>query len=618
VIEAADFNYSSGEFIDTPADGGFALYLNQVGTGGIDEQKNAARQATKSYYRPSDAVIIQPANAGTGTPPTPTEQKFVSAAANGDTNDVEVEVGYNSGGDWLNYSRTFGPSGSAPAGAYNVWCYLATSGSGVQSSFSQVTSSPTLGDQTTNFIGTFGTAAFTDNGYFNYLYVPLVNQFGDIVSLTLGNGVQTFKSTVVGNPNLAFYLFVPAAPVLKPTLQSVYPDGSVPFQQTNKLAFAVSPNNGAPIAGSGIHLTLNGVDVTAGLSLSPAGTNWIGSYSISTNVVYAAVISVTNTAGLGSSYPIAFDTFNVNNYQWEAVDYDFSTNNGSGLVGAQFIDNPVPTADVTAALTGTTATNSYFWYPTGFFPGNDPNGYGAVAQQGVDIYWTNSETGVDAYYRLDGVGSQPATDYVRPKFLAEQQALADPNVGQFNIGFYNAGNWLNYTRHFPTNTYNIWGRLAGGNGAFSGTKLSIVTSGVGTSLQTSNLLGTFADPAPVGWQTYHWIPLLDANSNKVAVSLGGRATLKVTSGNNLNPLFFMLTPAASPLSPFSISAVAANGQIEIFIPTQVGHTFTLWVASSVSSPSWTTVGTPIAGDGTVHVITQPATARQDFYRVTAQ
>ena len=36
VIEATDFNFSSGGFIDTPPNGGLFLYTNQAGTDGID------------------------------------------------------------------------------------------------------------------------------------------------------------------------------------------------------------------------------------------------------------------------------------------------------------------------------------------------------------------------------------------------------------------------------------------------------------------------------------------------------------------------------------------------------------------------------------------------------
>lgn len=618
VIEAADFNYQNGLFIDTPADGGLALYANLVGTEGIDEHK-APRTGAQSYYRPGDAVIIQNANPSLGIPPAPTEQKFVTAAANGDSVNVEQEVGFNTPGDWLNYTRTFGSGGSAPAGTYNVWCYLATSGSGVQASFSQLTSDPTQGSQTTNFLGTFGTAAFSDNGYNNFVYVPLVDQFGNRAAITIGSGQQTFKSTVVGNPNLAFYVLVPVAPVLTPQLLHVYPDGSAPGQATNRISFAVGPAQGAAISTNDIHLILNGIDVSSGLSFSQAGGVWTATLTIPANELYTAVINVTNLNGLSTTYSNSFDTFDLNSYQWEAVDYDFSTNNGAGWVSGLFIDNPAPTGDTNAPYSLVApifATNSYNAYPMGFTPGSDPYGQGAVAQEGIDIHYTNAP-GLQSAYRADTVGSQIASDFLRPKFLAAQTNFSDPAICEFNVGWFNAGFWLNYTRTYPTNNYNVWARLAGGAGAFSGTTLSLVTSGVGTPNQTTNILGSFADPTPAGWQTYHWIPLLDANGNKVVIALGGKATLRLTSGNNVNPQSFMLTTATSP-AQFTVSANLVGDQIQISIPTQFGYNYTLWSASSLDGSGWTTVGSALAGNGSVETVTPPVSGNQGFYRVTAQ
>ena len=627
VIEASDFNFSSGQFIDTPPNGGLALYAGKVGTPATDENKAARTGATQGYYRPGDAVIIQGAAPGAGSPPSSTEQKFVTSLANGDTNDVEVEVGYNSVGDWLNYSRTYGSSGtvSAPSGTYNVWCYLATDGTGVQAELSLLTSDPTTGNQTTNFLGFFGNSTFTDASYNTFVYVPLVDQFGNRVSITLSNGVQTLKSTVLGNPNLGFYMLTPVTPVVTPVLQNVSPSGTVPFQASNKFTFTVGPANGSDISTNGIGLTLNGSPVTGGLTFTEAGGSITGNFTLQSNAVYNAVITVTNADGLSSSYTVSFDTFNINDYQWEAVDYDFSTNNGTTWIGGQFIDNPVPSGETTCTQSppsgqfGVVETNSYFGYPTDFTPFNDPNASGAVAQQGIDCF-TNAQTGVQTFYRVDDVGSQQATDYVRPKFLFAQTNTPPSDGGTicpFNLGYFNAGNWVNYTRTWPTNSYNVWGRLAGGNGAFSGTTLSTVTSGVGTSNQTTSVLGSFADPNAAGWQVYHWVELLDTNGNPAVVHLGGVSTLRVTSGNNLNAEFFMLTPAVAPASAFKISASVSGGNIDISIPTLNGQNYTVWYAGSLSSASWTQVGGSITGDGTVHVFSQPSTTGQGYYKVKA-
>jgi uncharacterized repeat protein (TIGR01451 family) len=589
VIEASDFNYTtgvkSGMFIDTPPNGGLALYANLVGTQGIDENKvgrlaGSVAGEVQAYYRTNDAVIMNAAAPNTGIPPTGTEQKFITSLANGDTTDFELEVGYNSPGDWLNYTRTIGATGSAPAGFYNVWCYVATSGTGPQATFSQVTSDPTQPNQTTNFLGTFGSSTFSDASYNTFMYVPLLDNFGAPVTLSLTNGQYTFKSTVApANPNLGFYLFVPAVPIYTPVFLSVYPNKS--FEPTSQFTFTVSPAQGAPISTNGIGLILNGVTITSGLTFtSVAGGDWTVTYAIQSNAMYTVAINVTNTDGLYNSYSGSFDTMNLNNYHWMAADYDFSTNNGTssggtvgnGWTGGLFIDNPVPTGDTNApsANMSQLQTGSYFGYPTGFYPGIDPAGVGAVAQQGVDINW-QSNTNQDpvagqvanSIYRggfdmtalggySDGVGTQVAGDsFVLPEFIAARTNFNDPLICEFNIGYFYATNWLNYTRTYPSNTYNIVGRLAAGS-AFSAATLSMVTSGVGTSNQTTRLLGTFSDPSPAGYQSYHWITLQDTNGNNAVVQLGGKTTLRLTapanassSGGALNPLFFMLVPATA-------------------------------------------------------------------------
>jgi hypothetical protein len=670
VIEGSDFNFTNGLFLDTPANGGLALYTNKVGNAGVDENK-AAKSSTQSYYRPLDAVITQPAAASTGVPPTGTEQKFVTALANGDTNDVEVEVGFNSVGDWLNYTRTFtnGPGASAPGGTYNIWCYLATSGSGVQLSLSQVTNSPTMTGQLTNFIGTFGTPSFSDASYNSYVYVPLVDQFGNRIAITLTN-VETLKSTIVGNPNIAFYMLEPVQPILTPILLNIYPNA--PFQSTSQFTFTVSPAQGSSILTSGIGLTLNGVPITSGLSFVAGGAgSWTVNYAIQSNELYTAVINVTNSTGGTLSYSESFDTFNINNFHWMAVDYDFSTNNGTssggsvgnGWTGGLFIDNPAPTGDTNILANENAESNSYYAYPMNI-PETDPvTAPGAVAQQSIDIQWgtnTVQDPGLvisNSVYRFssqfsviymsepnnvgDGVGSQLASDtFLLPEFIAERTntvwgnpvtglpAANDPTISEFNVGYFYATNWLNYTRTYPTGTFNVWGRLADGGTAFSGCTLSQVTSGVGTSNQTTQVLGTFADSNPAGWQTYHWIPLLDTNGNSVYLTLNGKATLRLSApagatsaGDSLNPLFFMLVPAVAPASAFDISALISGSNIQISIPTQNGHNYTVWYANSVTNPlvSWTQVGGTITGNGSVQVVSQSVTGNtQGFYQVKAQ
>jgi hypothetical protein len=146
IIEAEDYNYTNGGYMNTPPDGGLALYQGLVGIPQIDYQwQNSTGPA--NYYRPIDATGGNgPQCETTGNNFFLQPQKFWTAFANGDTTDVPVEIGYNNGGNWFDYTRDFGSGGSnsAPAGTYNVYVFLSDDDTANPSvELETVTSSPT-------------------------------------------------------------------------------------------------------------------------------------------------------------------------------------------------------------------------------------------------------------------------------------------------------------------------------------------------------------------------------------------------------------------------------------------------------------------------------------------
>jgi fibronectin type 3 domain-containing protein len=647
VIEASDYNFSGGMWYETPANGGVWAYYNAstpvVAQSTIDFLKTGGEGPNALFYRDlfTGAPYITEAYADTFN-----EQKNVVATTGATlgVNDFPgLSIGYDTAPtDWQNYTRTFGangyPTDSAPNGTYNVWLFMSISGGGEDATLSSVSPSPAnTSSQTVTTLGQFGTASFAENDWNGFEYVPMTDAYGNLLAITINSGVQTFQLKVgpTGGPNLGFFMLMPATPVLTPGLSYIYPDGIHPFEPTNVFAFTVTPNNGALVAASGIDLVLNGVDVSAGLQITAGAENtWKVAYPIQYSAVYAAVISITNTALLSATFPINFDTFNVNDYQWEAVDYDFSTNNGTfstppaqgnetlgGWISGLFIDNPEPTADVNStAITGALGTekaNSYFGYPMDFTAAIDPSGAGAIAQQGVDILVAAAGQGAGQYlYRLgDGVGNQVTTDYLRPKFTNAQNSLNDKNIGVYNVGYIAEGDWFNYTRHYPAGNYYVWGRLAF-NAPYSAT-LGRVISGVGTGTQTVSPLGTFTGNNGAGYQAWQWIPLLNNNNNPVVVSLSGQATTfqvqSTAAGINLE--FFMLAPG-----PLMVTATIVAGQLNLAFPTDIGHTYSVLHTSTLSPQSWTPVAGQqnIAGTGAVINVTEPLTGTQGYYTVGLQ
>jgi hypothetical protein len=245
---------------------------------------------------------------------------------------------------------------------------------------------------------------------------------------------------------------------------------------------------------------------------------------------------------------------------------------------------------------------------------------------GVDYTTSNTITGETFVYRLDNsAGTEANTDFLRSRFINAGQvpgeALGTTNT-DYDVGWWSAGTWLNYTRTFPSNQYNIYGRLAF-SGPYSGATMDLVTSGRGTMTQTTQLLGTFSDPNANGFQNWHWVPLMGTNGQIAAVSLAGVQALKVTAppgpdSGSLNANYYMFVPT---VAPFSISATVSSGTVTIHFPTQTGHSYTVYYSSSLSPASWQTLsgGIGIAGDGTMKTVNDSTSGgAQRFYKVLAQ
>jgi len=596
LVEAEDFNYSGGQW-DTSitADGGLWAYANQVGTDPVDEHDGDPGNGAH-HYRASDPVSIQGAAEVSAAGEPLNRQKYLSDyainpadATNPDTQDEEV--GYINTGDWQDYTRNF------PAGNYNVYLRMAVSGSSAIY-FEKVLSDPTQSGQTVTNLGTF---TITDNNWNLYQYCPLEDQYGNLISVPL-SGTETVRLAVgPGNgPNENFFMMVPAVTIPKPVLQASYPDGSHPFEPTNHFQFTVGQGAGSAIPAGSVDVRLNGTDVTSQVSFTSTATNWTGTIAIASNAVYTAVIGVTNSTHLSSTYTISFDTFSQANYMFEAEDFDFN--------GGSYIDLPQPSADgvinsSSGQAYGTLEANSYYGYPGGTS--------GGIA--GEDFF--SNETGQSQQYRVDPPGTQVCGDWPRQKFLDAQAALSDPNISDFNLGWFTTGTWLNYTRDYPAGNYNVYGRMAGGGGAYSNTTLSLLTGGYQTVLQTSNVLGSFGDPAASGWQTWHWVPMLDANGKLVTVTFdGSMKTLTLTSGGNLNVNFLMLSPASAPV--FRTTITQTGSQVGISFATQSGHSYTVYSSSTLSGP-WSTL-TTIPGDGTTKTATDIISGTARYYRVLVQ
>jgi hypothetical protein len=478
---------------------------------------------------------------------------------------TSYNVGWYDTGDWGNYTRTY------PTGEFNLFIRAANgSGGNLGDTVSSVTSGWGTSAQTTTNLGTF-TIPTTGN-WQGYVWVPLRDAGGNLVKLTLG-GTNTLRVTANpgGGGNANFYALFPANTNL-PILSSVYPNGTTLSQSTNTFAFNVQSAGG--VSTNSIVVTVNGV-IVSNLVFSGSANNWNVSYpNLQPNTPYSITVAVTDGNGNSATTSATFDTMNPNNYTWEAEDFDHD--------GGMFIDNP--------------QTNAYIGLP-------------AVVD--VDAHQVNF---AGTYlYRPNGMDTEVNGDMLRPQY----QDVNNPNL-DYTMGYYSDGAWANYTRHYPAGSYNVYGRLACGGTAVSDATLSIVTSGWGTTTQTTNLLGTFAVPN-TGWESYAYCPLRDASGNLVTVTFDGSTnTLQLgrpvdsPASPDVNANFVMLTPL------FTISASHVGTNVVLSFPTVSGFNYQVQYTTNLINTNWSLLGSSVAGSNIVESVSDPLNGTARFYRVQAK
>lgn len=463
----------------------------------------------------------------------------------------DYAVGYFASPEWINYTRTY------PAGTYNIYGRFAAGGATSGLSLALVTSGAGTTTQTLQPLGTFTVA--NTGGWGTFQFVPLRDAYGNLAEVTL-SGAKTLqlKRTSGEDANVNFLMVVPAETAL-PRISQVTPNTWM--QSTNKLTFVASSGSG--IATSNIIVTLNGA-VASNVAYTGSATSWTGSCPLAPSAVYAATIAVTDNNGLRKTVTVNFDTFSADAYTWEAEDFDF----GNG----QFHDNP--------------QVNAYV-----------PE----LAFEGVDFHETGN--GGTLNYRGDGTATEVTADYLRPQYNGT-------GFKDYNIGYTATGEWENYTRTYPTGTFNVYFRAARGNTGTTANKFQRVTGGWGTTNQTTVDLGTFPVPPTGGWQNWTWVPMTDDAGQLARLTLGGTNTFRL-NGGGFNGNFFLLAPA------LALTSSASNGSLKLSFTTQAGFTYSLLSKTSLNDAAWTEVYT-VAGDGTDKSQTYPIAGGNRFYILQAR
>jgi hypothetical protein len=357
-----------------------------------------------------------------------------------------------------------------------------------------------------------------------------------------------------------------------PTLTQIYPSGLQLFQSTNRISFVAA--SAAGINTNSIVVSINGT-VVSNLVITGSANSWNVSYQgLLPNSSYTVVINVTDLNGNNVATTIRFDTFAANNYTWEGEDYDYG--DGSTF-GGLFVEDP--------------QTNAYY-----SLPGTPDIDYHELYFNGNHLYRTADQSGTD----VNG-------DTPRPR-----------NIGtnDYNLGWFAGGEWVNYTRRFPSGTWHVYGRFSRGETGNAVPILSKVTGGWGTTTQTTVDLGSFTVPNQ-GWGTYNWVPLRDGTGALLPLTFDGSTnTLRITSAGpeanmEVNVNFLMLVP------PLKLSATRVGGNISVSFGTQSGFSYQVEYKNTVTDPNWTALGAPVAGDGLTKTVLDPI-AGQRIYRLRVQ
>jgi hypothetical protein len=544
IWEAEDWNFSTNNFIDNPdlcnAPGDPNCYFGKVGAESFDEHNVTPGQY--HFYRPND-------NEGTDPSGDYTRPNLFAASR------LDYAINPFNSTEWVNYTRHW------PASTNWVIARLST-----DISLSGSITMSVVTSTSTNDLGTFSING--GKGWSTFMNVYLQDTNGNKVIVVL-NGMQTIRMTSGGNLLPTFYMLVPAIPDL-PLMTGLNPTGRHPFEPTNALSFRVT-TAGATFPAGGIKVVLDGIDISSRLVITgSASSNNVVYPTLQTNAPHTALITVSNSLGHVISVTNQFDTFNQNNYMFEAEDYDFN--------GGQYV-------------------SSSAWFPDAYQP------YSSVSN--IDYVHTPivGEPAQDHPYRINGIPQELALDFQRDDFIGQSD---------YHLNWYGPGDWVNYTRDYPPGSYYVYVRTAG-LGVFN-MNLDQVIAGGGTTNQTTQHLGQWQATGN-GIQTNAWVLLTDGGLvAPVVVRLSGIPAFRVTTTTgNCYPNYFMLVPASGA----NLSAAVSGNNFNISFPTQNGFIYRVFYRTNLVAGNWSLLST-VLGTGSVMTVTDStATSSQRFYKVTS-
>ena len=301
--------------------------------------------------------------------------------------------------------------------------------------------------------------------------------------------------------------------------------------QTNLVvSFSVDKTTaaGSAVSTGNIQLKINGSNAISGAVITDGGTQWNVAYtnnSLPKNTFLTIVASATSADGGFSARQTQIDTFDSANFTWESEDFNFD--------GGQFF-----TSIVLCQTIGGGTDGCYF----------DRVGVTNIDKSELNGVLTIAIPETNEVYRFGpAVDREEYVDtFLSADALVRTQYVA-AGIPDYEVRNIAINEWLNYTRSFPTGTFNIYARISSGNAL--NVQLDFVDNATTTS-QNLTKIGRFVKSGATAG--YEFIPLTDDTGETpivIEITSTSPTTIRSTALTaGYVPNFYMLVPTAAPVN----------------------------------------------------------------------
>jgi hypothetical protein len=277
-VEGEDYNFESGNFIDTPSlssASGPNSYLDRLGMEGVDYHQTNTPAA--ALYRIGDQI-------GTAISTDAARQAYLEAQVT-DPGVADYMARDFANTEWVNYTRTF------PAGTYRVYARAAKAGTvPLVIRLDEVTSGSTTATQILTPVGEFRRSPTLSASDFDF--VPLTDAVGSQTAITL-SGVRTLRLTMVSGTtglNLNYLLFVPTQDIQRPFLTTVAPAAGTGNNRADASLSATIRNGDTTVSTGIVQLQLDGVAVAPAVVATGFGAEVSYTPSLMTTGLHTATL----------------------------------------------------------------------------------------------------------------------------------------------------------------------------------------------------------------------------------------------------------------------------------------------------------------------------------------